>query len=75
MPDYTRSERDDLVVTFTTNGEEPEIQLVSSGEQAVRVAVLMVARRPRLYHGDALTVRNADEGPSATVLPEPSCPR
>ncbi len=67
MPAYTRSERGDLVVTFATDGEHPEIQWVSSGEQAVRVAVLMIARRSRLYHGDALTVRNADEAPSATV--------
>ena len=71
MPGYTRSERGDLVVTFTTDGEEPEIQLVSSGEQAVRVAVLMIARRPRLYHGDVLAVRNADEAQSATVLRGP----
>jgi hypothetical protein len=71
MPGYTRSERGDLVVTFTTDGEDAEIQLVSSGEQAVRVAVLMIARRPRLYHGDALTVRNADDAPSATVLQGP----
>jgi hypothetical protein len=71
MPAYTRSERGDLVVTFTTDGEDPEIQLVSSGEQAVRVAVLMIARRSRLYHGDALIVRSADEAPSATVLQGP----
>jgi hypothetical protein len=71
MPAYTRSDRGDLVVTFTTDGEDPEIQLVSSGEQAVRVAVLMIARRPRLCHGDALVVRNADEPPSATVLQGP----
>jgi hypothetical protein len=71
MPAYTRSERGDLVVTFTTDGEDPEIQLVSSGEQAVRVAVLMIARRSRLHHGDALTVRSADEAPSATVLQGP----
>jgi hypothetical protein len=68
MPAYARSERGDLVVTFTTDGEDPEIQLVSSGEQAVRVAVLMIARRSRLYHGDVLTVRSADEAPAATVL-------
>ena len=71
MPAYARSERGDLIVTFTTDGEDPEIQLVSSGEQAVGVAVLMIARRPRLYHGDALTVRNADEDQSATVLAGP----
>jgi len=71
MPAYARSERGDLIVTFTTDGEDPEIQLVSSGEQAVGVAVLMIARRPRLYHGDALTVRNADEAQSATVLRGP----
>ncbi len=71
MPAYTRSERGDLVVTFTTDGEHPEIQLVSSGEQAVRVAVLMIARRAKLYHGDALTVRSAHEAPSAAVLRGP----
>jgi hypothetical protein len=70
-PAYARSERSDLVVTFTTDGEHPEIQLVSSGEQAVRVAVLMIARRSRLYHGDALTVRKADEAQLLTVLRGP----
>lgn len=71
MPAFARSERSDLVVIFTTSGEDPEIQLVSSGEAAVRVAVLMIARRPRLYHGDVLTVRGADEAPSATILQGP----
>ena len=71
MPAFTRSERGDLVVTFTTDGADPEIQLVSSGEQAVRVAVLMIARRSGLYHGNALTVRNADEAQSATLIPGP----
>ena len=66
-----RSDRGELLVTFVTEGGDPEIQLASSGEAAVRVAVLMIARRPQLYHGDALTVRNADEAPSATVLRGP----
>jgi hypothetical protein len=51
-----------LLVTFTTDGDESEIQLVSSGERALRVALQMIAKRDVLRHGDQLTVRRADDG-------------
>jgi hypothetical protein len=39
-----------LLVAFTTEGDEPEIQLVSSGERALKVALLMIAKREALRH-------------------------
>jgi hypothetical protein len=58
-----------LLVTFTTDGEEPEIQLVASGERALKVALVMIAGRDVLRHGDQLAVRRADDGYDASGAP------
>jgi hypothetical protein len=58
-----------LLVTFTTDGEEPEVQLVSSGERALKVALLMIAKRDVLRHGDQLSVKRADEGYDVSEMP------
>jgi hypothetical protein len=46
-----RSYHEHLLMTFTTDGEEPEIQLVASGEHALKVALFMIAKRDVLRHG------------------------
>ena len=72
MPGYTRHEPALLLVTFASDGEEPEQQRAPTGERALKVALLMLAKRDQLRHGDTLTVVNADqEEPSATVLRGP----
>jgi hypothetical protein len=58
-----------LLVTFTADGDEPEIQLVSSGERAIRVAIQMIAKRDVLRHGDQLTVTRADNGWETSEVP------
>jgi len=56
----TRTEPGLLLVTFETDGEEPEQELAQTGERALKTALLMIARRDSLRHGDKLTVVNAD---------------
>jgi hypothetical protein len=58
-----------LLVAFTSDGEEPEIQLVSSGERALKVALLMIARRDVLRPGDQLAVKRADDGYDTSEAP------
>jgi hypothetical protein len=58
-----------LVVTFTTDGDEPEIQLVSTDERGIRVALRMIAKRDELRHGDQLTVTRADDGYETREVP------
>jgi hypothetical protein len=62
MVGRTRTYRGTLLVTFTTDGEEPEQQLAATGERALKVALLMLAKRDALRPGDSLTVQAAEEG-------------
>jgi hypothetical protein len=71
MPAYTRCEPALLLVTFETDGEEPEQALAPRGARALKTALLMLAKRDELRDGDTLTCRRADEGESATVLQGP----
>ena len=50
-----------LLITFETDGEEPEQERARTGERALKVALLMIAKRDELRHGDSLTVVKADE--------------
>jgi hypothetical protein len=43
------------------DAEEPEQQLASSPEQALRIAILMLATREGLHAGDTLTCRRGDD--------------
>jgi hypothetical protein len=45
-----------LIVTFSNAGKEEETQLAASGERALKIALLMLARRDA-RHGDQLTVQ------------------
>jgi hypothetical protein len=49
-----------LLVTFSNDGKEEETQLAASGERALKIALLMLARRDALRHGDQLTVQKTD---------------
>ena len=60
MPARIRPEPRLLLVTFESDGEEPEQELVQSGDRALKAALLMLARRALLRHGDKLTVVRAD---------------
>lgn len=60
MPARTRTEPRLLLVTFESDGEQPEQELVQSGDRALKVALLMIAKRDGLRHGDKLTVVRAD---------------
>jgi len=71
MPAHIRNEPALLLVTFETDGAEPGQALAPTGERALKMALLMLAKRDELRHGDTLTVRNADQDQSATVLPGP----
>jgi hypothetical protein len=51
-----------LRLTLSNDGEQLDSQLAASGEAAIKVAVLMIASRDELRHGDQLTVRLASDG-------------
>jgi hypothetical protein len=65
----TRPESQLLLVKFESDGEEPEACLATNGEKALKIGMLMLARRDVLRHGDQLTVTDADEG--MNLLQEP----
>jgi hypothetical protein len=63
-----------LRLTLSNEGEQLDSQLAASGEAAIKVAVLMIASRDELRHGDQLTVRVADDGADGMLvrgLPRP----
>jgi hypothetical protein len=45
-----------LSVAFTRDGDEMEVQIAATGEQALRRALLMLAKLDYLQDGDRLTV-------------------
>jgi hypothetical protein len=61
----------DLRLTLTSGGEIVDNQLAATGEEAARIGIMMLASRDALYAGDRLDVRQADEAPSATLVPGP----
>jgi hypothetical protein len=61
-----------LVVKFHRGGREIESERVSSGERALKMGLLMLARLDDLQAGDALTVhQDADGEGAATLVPGP----
>jgi hypothetical protein len=52
-----------LWLTLSLDGEELEHGLAANGQEAVRVAVLILARQPRLSPGHCLSVRLNDDDP------------
>ena len=66
MPAHVRKPDGALLVTFSHDGEQDEMQLALSPERALIVSMAMLARRFGLYAGDKLTVRQADDGVDVT---------
>jgi hypothetical protein len=62
MPIYTRIGRDcDLRLTLSSGDEVLDVQHAATLQEANRVAIMMLASRDVLNHGDTLAVRNALE--------------
>jgi hypothetical protein len=61
MPVYAPTHRGDLRLTLSNGGELLDVQLAATPQEASRVAIMMLASRDALNHGDTLAVRNADE--------------
>jgi hypothetical protein len=47
-----------LRVTFHCDGQEMESETASTGERALKIGLLLLARLDDLQHGDRLTVEN-----------------
>ncbi len=71
MPVFIRTDRGDLRLTLSNSDQVLDTQEAATPAEAARVAVMMIASRDELTHGDTLTVRNATEGQSATILRGP----
>jgi len=65
MPDSPKLAR--LVVRFHRGGREIENERASSGERALKMGLLMLARLDDLQAGDQLTVHQ-DDGKDVTTL-------
>ncbi len=62
MPVHTRIGRDgDLRLTLSNGDEVLDVQHAATPHEASRVAIMMLASRDVLNHGDTLTVKNAVE--------------
>jgi hypothetical protein len=71
MPVHIRAGVGDLRLTLQNGEEVLDSQVAATGAEAARVAIMMIASRDELTHGDTLTVRIAAEGQSATILQGP----
>jgi hypothetical protein len=71
MPVFLRTDRGDLRLTLTSDGEVIDSQLAATPQEANRIAIMMIASRDAFDAGDTLTCRRADEGQSATIVPGP----
>jgi len=63
MPVYLRTDRGDLRLTLSNGDTVLDTQTAATPAEAAKVAVMMVASRDELNHGDTLTVRNEGEQP------------
>jgi len=64
MPNSPKLAR--LVVTFHRGGREIESERASSGERALKIGLLMLARLDDLQAGDQLSVHQDDGGLTTT---------
>ena len=67
MPAHIRTDRG-LRLTLSNEGETLDTQVAATGEAAVKVAILMLASRDELRHGDQLAIRYVEDGQNATVV-------
>jgi hypothetical protein len=61
-PVYLRTERGDLRLMLSNEGEVIDSQLAATPQEANRVAIMMIASRDVFDIGDTLTCQRADEG-------------
>jgi hypothetical protein len=71
MPVYLRTDRGDLRLTLSNNGDVLDTQLAATPQEANRIGIMMLASRDAFDAGDTLTCRHADQAQSATVLRGP----
>jgi hypothetical protein len=57
-----------LRLTLSNDKEQLDTQLAADGAHAIKVAILMLASREELRHGDVLMVQLAGEDSGITVL-------
>jgi hypothetical protein len=57
-----------LRLTLSNDNEPLDSQLATDGAHAIKVAILMLASREELRHGDVLTVQLVGEDSGLTVL-------
>jgi hypothetical protein len=62
----TRHEPTALVVTFMRDAEPPDELHTRDGEQALRQALTLLARREFLLSGDTMVVHRPDDDPRRT---------
>jgi hypothetical protein len=62
MPVFIRTDRRDLRLTLTSDGEVIDSQLAATPQEANRVAIMMIASRDAFDVGDTLTCRRVGEG-------------
>jgi hypothetical protein len=61
MPAYARPEDGAVLVTFESDGEDPQQLIVTDGVRAVAAAMRLLAVRERPYPDDKLKVAAAGE--------------
>jgi hypothetical protein len=71
MPVYLRTDRGDLRLTLTSDGEVIDSQLAATPQEANRVGIMMLASRDAFDVGDTLTCRHANEGREANMVRGP----
>jgi hypothetical protein len=74
MPGFIRTERGDLRLTLSNEGNVLDSQLAATPQEANRVAIMMIASRDAFDIGDTLTCQRAEDGQDAAVvrgLPRP----
>jgi hypothetical protein len=56
MPALIRNDDGNLLVTFGRDGEDDELEIATTGKQALDIARRMLAKRDELRHGDLLSI-------------------
>jgi hypothetical protein len=66
MPPFVRNDDGNLLVTFGRDGEDDELEIATTGKQALKIARRMLTKRDELRHGDLLSIWRvpATKGPS-----------
>ena len=63
MPVHIRTDRGDLRLTLSNDGEVLDSQLAATPQEANRIGIMMLASRDAFDGGDTLTCRYVVRGP------------